>query len=451
MPSELTSSVGRFGLIAAGGYALGPIGAAAGALVGSFLFGSLGPTVEGPRLGDLSVAASTYGGVIPIGFGVQKVAGTMIWATDIEEEKRSRTVGGGLLGGGQTVIEYRYFANFAVSFGEGPAVDILRLWAGEKLLFDRGNPLGGKTSGDPDFHGAIPTLVSQDLYRFRIYPGSKDQETGRGCRRQRGAAVPGAVQGRADLHLRRRHGPCPRCRERRAAEEPRRLRGVGRDQRPPAVRREHHHLLHDRHQRRAPGDRGSGGRDGRIARRHRRRAGRARRTRRFRHRRLRADRPGPRLRGGAAGHAPWRAGAAGGRLPETRVQEVELPLRFNVLYQDADRDSDIGTQYAKRIASPDRSMHSRNEATLDLPLTLSASEAKGVALNQLHGAWLERTGHEWHLTWSHLDLEPADVVDILLDDGRKLTVRVVEATLGANFELAWKTVVEDSSTYAWRR
>ena len=144
MASELTSSVGRFGLIAAGGYALGPIGAAAGALVGSFLFGSSGPTVEGPRLGDLSVAASTYGGVIPIGFGVQKVAGTMIWATDIEEEKRSRTVGGGLLGGGQTVIEYRYFANFAVSFGEGPAVDILRLWAGEKLLFDRGNPLGGR-------------------------------------------------------------------------------------------------------------------------------------------------------------------------------------------------------------------------------------------------------------------------------------------------------------------
>jgi len=71
MASELTSSVGRFGLIAAGGYALGPIGAAAGALVGSFLFGSSGPTVEGPRLGDLSVAASTYGGVIPIGFGVQ--------------------------------------------------------------------------------------------------------------------------------------------------------------------------------------------------------------------------------------------------------------------------------------------------------------------------------------------------------------------------------------------
>jgi hypothetical protein len=33
MPSEFGSSIGRFGLIAAGGYAFGPIGAAAGALL----------------------------------------------------------------------------------------------------------------------------------------------------------------------------------------------------------------------------------------------------------------------------------------------------------------------------------------------------------------------------------------------------------------------------------
>ena len=97
MPSELGPSIGRFGLIAAGGYAFGPIGAAAGALLGSFLFGSSGPKIEGPRLGDLDVSSSTYGGVIPIGFGVQKVAGTIIWATDIDEDKNTRKEGGSLL------------------------------------------------------------------------------------------------------------------------------------------------------------------------------------------------------------------------------------------------------------------------------------------------------------------------------------------------------------------
>ena len=118
MPSELTSSIGRFGLIAAGGYAFGPIGAAAGALLGGFLFGSSGPKIEGPRLGDLDVSSSTYGGVIPVGFGVQKVAGAMIWATDIDEDKNTRKEGGSLFGGGQKVVEYRYFANFAVAFGD---------------------------------------------------------------------------------------------------------------------------------------------------------------------------------------------------------------------------------------------------------------------------------------------------------------------------------------------
>ena len=62
MPSELTSSIGRFGLIAAGGYAFGPIGAAAGALLGAFLFGAQRPKIEGPRLGDLDVAPRPMAG-----------------------------------------------------------------------------------------------------------------------------------------------------------------------------------------------------------------------------------------------------------------------------------------------------------------------------------------------------------------------------------------------------
>ena len=92
------SSIGRFGLIAAGGYAFGPIGAAAGALLGGFLFGSSGPDIEGPRLGDLDVSSSTYGGVIPLGFGVQELAGAMIRTTDIDEDKNTRKEDGGLFG-----------------------------------------------------------------------------------------------------------------------------------------------------------------------------------------------------------------------------------------------------------------------------------------------------------------------------------------------------------------
>jgi hypothetical protein len=165
MPSELTSSIGRFGLIAAGGYAFGPIGAAAGALLGGFLFGSTGPKIEGPRLGDLEVSSSTYGGVIPIGFGVQKVAGVMIWATDIDEDKNTRKEGGSLFGGGQNIVEYRYFANFAVAFGEGPAGGVLRIWAGERLV--------------ADLRAGTGAYANYPKYRFRIYLGTEDQEPDR--------------------------------------------------------------------------------------------------------------------------------------------------------------------------------------------------------------------------------------------------------------------------------
>jgi hypothetical protein len=130
------SAVGTIGLTVAGGYFFGPVGAAAGAVLGSFLFGSSGPDIEGPRLGDTSISASTYGNVIPVAFGVQKLAGAMIWATDIIEDKNTRKEGDGVFGGGQKITEYRYYANFAVAFAEGPCTGLLRLWAGEKLLAD---------------------------------------------------------------------------------------------------------------------------------------------------------------------------------------------------------------------------------------------------------------------------------------------------------------------------
>jgi hypothetical protein len=175
MASEFGASIGRFGLTAAGGLAFGPIGAAAGALLGGFLFGASGPDIEGPRLGDLDVSSSTYGGVIPVGFGVQKVAGTIIWATDIEEEKRTRTEGEGIFGwGGQDVTEYFYYGNFVVAFGEGPAVDVLRLWAGETLIFDRRDPVADMPEG---WSGtAARLLTGQPKYKYKIHLGTEDQE-----------------------------------------------------------------------------------------------------------------------------------------------------------------------------------------------------------------------------------------------------------------------------------
>src|ERR687892_14224 len=174
--SSLTSAVGTFGLTAVGGYLFGPVGFAAGALLGSFLFGQGGPDVEGPRLGDLNVTVSSiYGGVIPKCYAVQKVAGQIIWATDIVEDKNTKKVGGGLFGGGQKVTEYRYYANFAVLFAEGECEGLLRLWVGEKLIADFTAPAVEEDELD-SLADAIRYFVNHRRYRFRFYRGTADQE-----------------------------------------------------------------------------------------------------------------------------------------------------------------------------------------------------------------------------------------------------------------------------------
>lgn len=121
------------------GAALGSqIGAFAGNYIDNALFGASGRgrAVEGPRLSDLHVTASTEGAPVPRIFGRARVGGQVIWATDFEEEVvTTREASGGGKGGGLgasaevSVTKYLYYANFAVALGEGPVTRIGRVWA----------------------------------------------------------------------------------------------------------------------------------------------------------------------------------------------------------------------------------------------------------------------------------------------------------------------------------
>lgn len=129
---------------AAGNALFGPVGAIAGRIVGalagnvidrSLLAGDR--TVEGPRLSDLDVMASTEGAPIPRVYGRVRVAGQIIWATRLEEKisTNSQSAGGKGLGGPTvTTTTYSYFANFAVGLSEGPIGRIGRIWADGKPL-----------------------------------------------------------------------------------------------------------------------------------------------------------------------------------------------------------------------------------------------------------------------------------------------------------------------------
>lgn len=132
----------------------GPLGGAIGALAGrqvdAMIFG--GGTREGPRLTELSVTTSSYGMPMPRHFGTMRVAGQIVWATDLIEHTDRHGNGKGK----PSTTEYSYTASFAVALSSRPITGIGRIWADGKLL--RG------AAGDLKAGGS-----------FRFYRGEGDQ------------------------------------------------------------------------------------------------------------------------------------------------------------------------------------------------------------------------------------------------------------------------------------
>lgn len=130
----------------------GPLGGAIGGLIGrsvdSLVLG--GGRREGPRLKELAATTSSYGAALPRHFGRMRVAGSIIWATDLVEH--SQTQGGK----GGSVRTYSYTASFAVALASRPIAGIGRIWADGNLL-----------------RGAAGDLKSAGT--LRIHAGTRDQ------------------------------------------------------------------------------------------------------------------------------------------------------------------------------------------------------------------------------------------------------------------------------------
>jgi hypothetical protein len=130
----------------------GPVGGAIGALIGQSIDQEvLSPASRGPRVGDLSVQSSSYGTQMPRLYGTMRVAGSVIWSTDLVEGEQTSGAKG------QPDLTYSYSVSFAVALSSRAATAVQRIWADGKLLRDS--------------TGAF--LVSTT---FRFYPGSEDQD-----------------------------------------------------------------------------------------------------------------------------------------------------------------------------------------------------------------------------------------------------------------------------------
>src|SRR4051794_21846905 len=107
----------------------GPVGGAIGALIGQSIDRELlGPSTRGPRLGDLNIQTSSYGTQIPRIYGTMRVAGSVVWATDLVQS--SSTTGAK----GQPDTTFSYSISLAVALSSRPVAAIKRIWADGKLL-----------------------------------------------------------------------------------------------------------------------------------------------------------------------------------------------------------------------------------------------------------------------------------------------------------------------------
>ena len=118
------------------------LGAQIGFLAGGAIGGAVFPEkhfIEGPRLADLDFQSSAHGLPIAVVFGTKRLAGNVIWATQIKEtRKETRIESGGGKGGGseQVAVSFTYSVDMAVAICEGPIVGIRKVWADTKLVYN---------------------------------------------------------------------------------------------------------------------------------------------------------------------------------------------------------------------------------------------------------------------------------------------------------------------------
>jgi hypothetical protein len=151
------------GAVIGGFFGVPGLGLAVGSIAGTLLFpGPDPPPALGPRLGDLNVQVSAYGNPIPLIFGTERVAGNIIWNSDIHERAHKNSSGSGGKGGSpqQESVTFSYDVDMAIALCVGPIIGIKRVWADDQLYYDFENPPHAKGIGAKIYFGSDDQLPS---------------------------------------------------------------------------------------------------------------------------------------------------------------------------------------------------------------------------------------------------------------------------------------------------
>lgn len=152
---------------AVGAYLGGPQGAAVGFELGAVAGGLIFPNkINAPSVPPTLMQRSAYGSMLPIGKGVFRCAGNVIWEGGITAQQSQSSQGKG----GQTVTTTSYFATFACSICDcaatGPIGGIRRIWMNGQIVYDVSANATGATLG------ASATFARNNMV---VYLGSGSQ------------------------------------------------------------------------------------------------------------------------------------------------------------------------------------------------------------------------------------------------------------------------------------
>jgi Putative phage tail protein len=129
------SAIGNAILPGIGGALLGGIGGYIGGQIDNALFGS--GAAGGARLDNLKIQDSTYGKSIPIIYGNVRVAGNIIWASDLIETLSNDAASGKGGSSSTSATHATYAVDCAIAMGMNETT-IRTIWADSKIIYENG-------------------------------------------------------------------------------------------------------------------------------------------------------------------------------------------------------------------------------------------------------------------------------------------------------------------------
>ncbi len=383
-------------LTAVGTLVGGPIGGAIGSIIGQQidkrLFAPKGR--QGPRLNELAIQSSAYGSALPKLFGTNRVAGTVIWATNLKETRRKVSNGKGQ----PKSTVYSYSTSFAVALSARRVLRVGRIWADGNLL--RGTAGDFKTETGFRLHDgnedqtADPLIASAEgiantpAYRGLAYAVFEDFQLG-----EYGNRIPAlsfeviADEGDVSIGTILSSLAGPRV----TADSPARIQGFAANGDSvrgvaetlaglfPFVVRDDGEALH-----------------------------------------LDAV---PVIFEGVASNdlGATQDEKTVPRIARERRSEATVPANVSVAHYEPARDYQQGLQRVRDGGG------GRRELRIDMPITLDAGQVKSYAMSTLHRLRVERTTAKIRLPWRYLDLAPGCRIIV---PGDRADWRVSAVTLG---------------------